>query len=152
MLHFPKKMVLYSSTKVSTLNLETNILRRRRFCLGLWHTSKLTCSKPQYNKRVFEEFQNFSRFPRRMVLYSSTKIGIKMLSTNIISLWRFDLGYWQTSKESYRKLQYEETVFEKFQGLARFPTEFFLPFLHFKALNQCSMASKFGLDFWKTSK
>ena len=39
-------------------------------------TLKQIYRKPKYSKKVFEEFQRLPRFPRKMVLYSSTKFGI----------------------------------------------------------------------------
>ena len=39
-------------------------------------TSKQIYRKLKYREKVFEEFQRLLRFPRKIVLYSSTKFGI----------------------------------------------------------------------------
>ena len=39
-------------------------------------TSKQIYRKLKYREKVLEEFQPLPRFPRKMVLYSSTKFGI----------------------------------------------------------------------------
>ena len=72
-------------------------------------------------EKVFGEFQALSCFPRKIVFYSSTKIGILKPGTYIQSLRSFDLGLLQTPKQIYRKLQYKEKVFGEFQALPRFP-------------------------------
>ena len=41
--------------------------------------------------------------------------------TNIQSYRRFDLGFFQTSEQVYRKLQHGEKIFAKFQSEPRFP-------------------------------
>ena len=60
---------------------------------------------------------------KKMVLYSLSKFDILNHCTNIQSLRRLELRFWQTSKEIYKKLQYEEKLFSKFQGLPRFLKE-----------------------------
>ena len=58
-------------------------------------------------------------FPEKMVWCSSSKFYIFEPFTNVQSHIRFDLGFWQTSEQVYRKLQYEEKKFSKFQSLLR---------------------------------
>ena len=82
--------------------------------------------KFQNREKVFGEFQALPRFPRKMVLYSSTKFGILKPWTNIPWPRRFDLGFWQTSKQIYQKLQYREKAFEELQGLSRLPRKIVL--------------------------
>ena len=122
---FPRKTIFYSSTKFGILKPRTNNESLRRFDLGLWQTWKQIYTKLQYWKKVFGEFQALPQFPREMVLYLSTKFGILKPGSNIQSLRRFKLGFWQTSKQIYRKLQYKEKVFEESQGLSRFPKKWF---------------------------
>ena len=55
-----------------------------------------------------------------MDLYSSTKFGIIKPWTIISNLIRFDLDFWQASKQIYRKLKYREELLEEFQRLSRF--------------------------------
>ena len=55
-----------------------------------------------------------------MVLYWWSNLGILKPCTNIQWLKRFYLGLWQISKQTYRKLQYIEKKFGKFQGWTRF--------------------------------
>ena len=57
-----------------------------------------------------EEFQSLPCFPIKIILYSSTNFRILKpwaIGSNLI---RFDLGFWQASKASYRKLKYTEKV------------------------------------------
>ena len=117
---FPRKMVLHSSTKFGILKPLTIISNLIRFDLGFWQASKPIYSKLKYREKNLEEFQRLARFPRKMVLYSSTKFGILKPWTNIPKLKRFDLGFWQTSKPVNAKLKYREQVFGEFQCLPRF--------------------------------
>ena len=111
--HFPRKMVFYSSTKFGILKPWTIISNLIRFDLGFWQASKQIYTKLKYREKVLEEFQRLPRFPRKMVLYSSTKFGILKPWTIISNLVRFDLGFWQASKQIYRKLKYREKVLEE---------------------------------------
>ena len=85
------------------------------------HTSKQIYSQLKYKKEVFKKFQGLSRFLRKMNLYSSAKFGILKPWTNIPWSRRFDLGFWQTSKQLYGKLQYKEEVFREFEASSHFP-------------------------------
>ena len=120
---FPRKMVLYSSTKFCILKPWTIISNLLRFDLGFWQASKPFYRKLKYREKVLEEFQRLPRFPRKMVLYSSTKFGILKPLTIISNHIRFDLGFWQASKPFYRKLKYREKVLEEFQRLPQFPRQ-----------------------------
>ena len=69
----------------------------------------------------------------------STKLGIIKIWTNIQLFRRFDLEFWQTLKQIYRRLQYKEKVFEEFQALSHFLIKMFL-----------YLSTKFGiLKPWK---
>ena len=87
----------------------------------------------QYIEDVFKKFEGLSCFPRKMVLYSLTKFGI--ISPWIFIPWRrrFDLGFWKTSKQIYRNVNYREKVFGDFQGLSCFPRKMVL----FSSTNFC---------------
>ena len=122
----PRKMVLYSSTNFRILKPWTIISNLIRFDLGFWQASKPFYRKLKYRENDLEEFQRLPRFPRKMVLYSSTKFGILKPWTIISNLIRFDLGFWQSSKPFYRKLKYREKVLEEFQRLLRFPRKMVL--------------------------
>ena len=61
-----------------------------------------------------------------MVLYSSSKFKIIKLGANIQSLRIVDLGFWQISKQIYRKLEFKDKPFKKYQGLSRFPKKLIL--------------------------
>ena len=153
---FPRKMVLYSSTKFDILKPWTIISNFIRFDLGFWQASKLFYRKLKYREELLEEFQRLPRFPRKLVYYSSTKFGI-LKPWNIISnLIRFDLGFWQASKQIYRKLRYREKVLEEFQHLSRFPRKIFLYSLtNFCILKPWAIISnliRFDLGFWQPSK
>ena len=139
-------MVLYSPIKFGILKPWTNILWLRRFDLGFWQTVKQIYWKLQYRDKVFGEFQGLPHFPKKMVLYSSTKFGVIKPWTNIPWLWRFDLGFSHTSKQIYRKHQCKEKGFGEFQGLPWFPRKdgfvFVWEILHFWAFYQRSIAHK----------
>ena len=139
-------MVLYSLTKFSIIKSWTNTPWLRRFDLGFWQTSKQIYRKLQYTQKVFREFQDLPRFPRKMILYPSTKFGIRKVWTNTPWVRRFDLGFSHTSKEIYGKLQYTEKGFGKFQRFPRFPRKnrfvFVKLILHFRAFYQRSIAQK----------
>ena len=115
-------MALYSSTKFCILKPWTNFLQLKRFDLGYWQTSKQIYTKLKYREKSFGECQCLPHFTRRMVLYLSTKFGILKPWTNILQLKRFDLVYWQTSKQIYTKVKYREKGFgecQYFPGFTR---------------------------------
>ena len=88
-----RKMVLYSSTKFRILNPLTIVSNLIRFDLGFCQPSKQIDRKLEYSEKVLEEFQRLLRFPRKMVLYSSTKLGILKTLTIVSNLLKFDLGF-----------------------------------------------------------
>ena len=153
---FPRKMVLYSSTNFCILKPWAIISNIIRFHLGLWQPSKPFYRKLKYREKVLEEFQRLPRFPRKMVLYSSTKFGILKPWAIISNLIRFDLGFWQASKPFYRKFKYREKVLEEFQRLPRFPGKMVLysstNFRILKPLTIISNLIRFDLGFWQSSK
>ena len=100
------------------------------------------------SKKVFGEFENLPRFPRKMGLYLLTRLGIIKPWTNIQSLRRFDLGFRQTSKQICRKLHNKEKVFEEFHGFTRFPRKMVLYSLNkFGILKPWTNRKPF---FWKS--
>ena len=66
---FPRKVILYLSTNFHILKPWAIITKLIRFDLGFWQASKPFYRKLKYREKVLEEFQRFSRFPRKMVLY-----------------------------------------------------------------------------------
>ena len=122
---FDRKIVLYSSTNFRILTIWLIISNLRRFDWGFWQTSRSFYRKLKYRERVLEEFQRLPRFPRKMVLYSSTNFCILKPWAIISNLIRFDLVFWQASKPFYRKLKYREKVLEEFQRLPRFVEKWF---------------------------
>ena len=153
---FPIKMVLHSSTKFEILKPWAIISKLIGFELGFWQTSKQIKSKLKYRETVLEEFQRLPLFPRKMVLYSSTKFGILKPWTIILKLIRFDLGFLQTSKQIYRKWKYTEKVFEEFQRLCHFPRKMILysstKFGILKSRTSIPKLIRFHLRFWQTLK
>ena len=153
---FPRKMVLYSSTNFRILKPWAIISNLIRFDLGFWQASKPFYRKLKYREKVLEEFQRLPRFPRKMVLYSSTKFDILKPWTIISNFIRFDLGFWQASKQIYRKLKYREKVLEEFQRLPRFPRKMVL----YSSTNFCilkpwaiiSNLIRFDWVLWEISK
>ena len=78
-----------------------------------------------------------------MVFHSLTKLCIIKYWTNIQSLRRFDIGLWQTKnhiEKTYRKFQYRDKFWGKFQNLPSFPRKMISAFAyqiwHYKAFNQ----------------
>ena len=116
-------MVLYSPSKFFILKPFTNIQLHRSFDLGFWQTSEEIYRKLQHGEKIFAKFQSQPRLPRKKVLYSLTKFGIRKARSIIASLRRFDLRFFQTSKQIYRKLQNTEKVFGRLQRLSRFPSK-----------------------------
>ena len=153
---FPRKIVLYCSTNFRILKPSFIISNLIRFDLGFWQASKPFYRKLKYRKKVLEVFQRLTRFPRKMVLYSSTKFGILKPWTIISNLIRFDLGFWQASKPFYRKLKYREKVLEEFQRLPRFPRKMVLySSTNLPILNTWAIISnlvRLDLGFWQASK
>ena len=77
-------------------------------------------------EKIFVKFQSEPCFPRKMVLYLLTLICIFEPFTNIELLRKFDLCFWQTLEEVYRKLQHEEKISAKFQNQTHFPRKMVL--------------------------
>ena len=136
---FPRKMVLYWSTKVGIIKPWTNIQSLRTFDLGFWQTSKQICRKLQYKEKVFGEFQSFPHFPRKMVLYLLTKFGVTKPWTNISWLRRFSLGFWETSQKIYSNLQ--KISFSQKNGFV-----FVDQIWYYKDLNQHSIIQKIRFE------
>ena len=118
---FSRKIVLYSSKNFCILKPWAIISNLIRFNLGFWQGSKPFYSKLKYSEKVLEEFQRLPRFPRKMVLYSSTNFCILNPWAIVSKVIRFDLGSSQASKPFYRELKYREMVFKDFQRFPRFP-------------------------------
>ena len=153
---FPRKMVLYLSTSLRILKAWAIICNLIIFDLGFWQAWKSFHRKVKYREKVLEEFQRFPRFPRKMILYSSTNFRILKPWAIISNLIRFDLGFWQASKPFYRKLKYREKVLEEFQRLPRFPRKMVLySSTNFRILKPWVIISnliRFDWGFWQTSK
>ena len=149
-------MILYLSTNSRILKPWINIPNLIWFDLGFWQASKPFYRKPKYREKVLEEFQRLSRFPRKMVLYSSTNFRILKPSAIISNLIRFDLGLWKASKPLFRKLKYRGNVLEEFQRLPPFPRKmFFYSWTNFRILELWAIISnliRFDLGFWEASK
>ena len=93
--------------------------------LNIWQLN-IQHSQHLKKQKVFGESQGLPRFPRKMVCYFLTKLNIIKLWTNIQSLKGLNLGFWQTSKQTYRKLKYRGKVSGDVQGLPCFPREMVL--------------------------
>ena len=103
-----------------------------------------------------ESFKVCLGFLEKIVLCSSRKFYIFKPFTNVQSHTKFDLGFWQTSEQVYRKLQYGEKFFGKFQGLLHFTRKLVLYLLSkFSILKHCTNTQslrRLELRFWQTSK
>ena len=152
----PRKMVLYSSTNFRILKPWAIISNIIRFYLGFWQVSKPFYRKLKYKAQILEEFQRWPRFPRKIVLCSSTNSRILKPWAITSNLIRFDLGFWQPWKSFYMKLKYRENVLEEFQRLPRFTRKMILySWTNFRSLKPGAIISnfiRFDLVFWKTSK
>ena len=86
-----------------------------------------------------------------MVLYLLTKFGILKNCTNIQSLRRLELRFWQTLKQIYNKLQKEEKLFSRFQGLPRLLKEIDMyssrKFHSFELCSNIQSLKRFDLGF-----
>ena len=111
---FRRKMVLYWSTCFCILKSRAIISNLLRLHLGFWHTSKPFYRKVKYREKVLEEFQCLPRFPRKIILYSSTNFYILQPWAIIFNFIRFHLGFLHASKPFYRKVKYREKVLEEF--------------------------------------
>ena len=119
-------MVLYSSANFRILKTWAILSYLIRFDLGFWQASKPFYRKLRYKEKVFEEFRRLPPLPRKIVSYSSTKFGILKPLTIISNLIILDLGFWQASKQIYRKLEYSEKILDEFQRLLGFPRKMVL--------------------------
>ena len=149
-------MVLYFSTNFCILNPWAIISNIIRFGLGFWQASKPFYWKRKYREKFLEEFQRLPRFPRKMVLYLSTRFWLSNPWALISNIIRFDLAFWQSSKDFYRKLKCREKVLEEFERLFRFSSKIVLYLsTNFCILNPWAIISniiRFGLGFWQASK
>ena len=96
LLSFPRKIFLYSSTNFRISNPWAIIWNLIRLDLGFCPASTPFYIKIKHRDKVLEQFQRLRRFPRKMVLHSSTNFHILMPGVIISNLIRFDLGSWQT--------------------------------------------------------
>ena len=153
--HSARKIALYSSTNFHILKPWAIISNITRFDLRIWQAQKPFHRRLKNREKVLEEFQRLRRFNRKKVLYSSTNFRILKHWTIISNFMKVDLGFWQSSKLFYRKLNYMENVLEEFQGLPLFPKKmFFYSSTNFRILKIWTVISKltrFDLGFWKAS-
>ena len=114
---FPEKVVSGLSSKLYIFEPFTNVQlhKHRRFDLGFQQTSKQVYGKLQYGEKFFGKFQRLPRFPRKMVLYLWSKFSILKHCTNIQSLRRLELRFWQTSKQIYGKSNMKKNFFQSFK-------------------------------------
>ena len=90
---FSRKMVSYLSTNFPILKPWVIISNLIRFELGFWEASKAFYRRLKYSEKVLQEFQGLPRFPRKMVLHSSSNFRILKPRAIISNLLRFDLGF-----------------------------------------------------------
>ena len=86
-------------------------------------------------------------FPEKIILYSWTKLGILKSCTKIPWSRRFELGFWETSKQFDRKLQYTDNFLERFQLCLVLTENWFCirrANLAFERRNQSFMDQKFS--------
>ena len=105
-------MVLYLLARFGKIKPWSNNRWRRRIDLAFWKTLKQICGKIQYREEGFGDFEDLPQFSAKFFFYLSTKFAIMKLWTNIQRHRRFDLAFWKTSKQIYRKLRYREKILE----------------------------------------
>ena len=149
-------MVLYLLTKFGKIKAFINSPWLRSFDLRFFRTSKQIFGKLQYMEKFFGKFQHLPHFSRKTILYSSNKFCIFEFFINIQLHRRFDLGFWQTSEQVYRKLQYAEKILVKFQSWPRFPGKMVLcsltKFGIIKTETDIPYLRRFNLHFFHTLK
>ena len=138
-------MILYSFTKFGIKKNWINIPWFRRFDLLFFQTSKQISTKLQYTDKFYGKFQRLASFPRKM-FYSSSKFCIFETFRNNQSQRIFNLSFWQTSEQVYRKLQHGKKNLCKVSKPAS-PSQntgftFVDQIWHYKDLNQYSTAQK----------
>ena len=121
----PRKMVLYSSNKFAILKPWTIISNLIGFDLGFWQASKPFYRKLKYREKVLEEFQRLPRFPRKMVLYSSTKFAILKPWTIISNLIRSNLGFDRLQNHFIGNSNIERRFWKSFNVCLAFPEKWF---------------------------
>ena len=100
--------------KIITVNWDFSQTRKPVFFLTLFTGFKINLYETPIYGENFGEVSSLPCFPRKMVLYSSSQFCIFEPSTNIQSLRKFDLRFWQILDQVHRKLQHKEKIFEKF--------------------------------------
>ena len=89
-------------------------------CMVLCLAMSLSGQEFPFNRndwKINAEGSVIENFQGKNSLYLLTTFGIIRPWNNIPELKEFDLGFWQTSKQIYKKLQCKENVFGKFQNL-----------------------------------
>ena len=154
---FASIMVLCSLIKFCILEPCTGIQWLRIFYLGPWQILKQVYRELQEAKRFFGKFQGQPLFPRKMVLYSSTKFGIIKTWTNIPWLRRVDLGFRQTWKRFKGISNIWGTFLESLKVCVTFPEKFRIFYLltkfgTFQSFANIKWLRRFYSDFWLTLK
>ena len=152
---FLRKMILISSSKFCILRPFSNTQLYRRFDLGFWQTLEQVKGKSNMKKNLHKVSKPVSLSQKNGSVFVD-QIWHYKAWTNIPLLRGSDSDCWQTSKRIYRKLQYREIAFGKFQGLPRFYAQkwFFIrwPNFTFWFLSQNLITSKIGFRLLTGSK
>ena len=69
----------------------------------------------QLGRKLLESTKNFFRVLRKIVYYSCIKFGILKSWTNILTLRRFHLGFWQFQNKFIEKSNIGKKFFESFK-------------------------------------
>ena len=113
-------------------------------------------SNLKYTENATEEFQRLPRFPRKMVLYSSTNFRILKPWGIISNFIRFDWGVWQAPKPFDRRLKFRQKAFEEFQPFRHFPRKMvFYSSTNFRIIKPWAIISnfiRFNVGFWEAWK
>ena len=122
---FSRKMVLYLSSNLHILKPWAIISNHIRFDLGFWQAWKPFYRKLKYREKVLKEFQCLPRFPRELVLYSSTNFCNLKPWAIIPSLIRSDLSFWQAPNQFTRNSNIRRRFWKSFNVCLAFPGKWF---------------------------
>ena len=123
---FPEKWFCSYWEKFGIFKPCTNIKLFRRFDWGFWKEDlEKIYRKLQYVENAFWKVSRFALFSRKIGFILLTKLYLFEPCTNIRSLQRLDLGFWQTLKKFVGNSNMERNFFESFKVSLVYPQKLF---------------------------
>ena len=149
---FPEKWFCSYWEKFGIFKPCTNIKLFRRFDWGFWKEDlEKIYRKLQYVENAFWNVSRFALFSRKIGFILLTKLYLFEPCTNIRSLQRLDLGFWQTLKKVCFWVL-KKKLFRKFQGQPCLPTKIILYSLtEFGIIKPCTNIQsliRFDVSWW----